>query len=173
MTPKKSRVDRNLVKYDLAAGKHPGEIAKVWGVSRQYISSIRQELVREGVLQRGIAGRPRRKNITDDKKDLDLFEVKNMFEKILTMTLKVNKLEFDRDHYKAVYECVFDELCQYITEEEKQRITAMTAHDNWEQLTSLRYPEIKVIDLLNQLGRTGVLDKQLAVQNQFTKEKRK
>ena len=58
MTPKKRTVDKNMVKYDLAIGKHPGEIAKEWGVSRQYISSIRQELVKERSLQKGKPGRP-------------------------------------------------------------------------------------------------------------------
>lgn len=172
MTPKKLRVDKNMVKYDLAIGKHPGEIAKVWGVSRQYISSIRQELVKEGTLQRGKPGRPRRKHIIDDRKDLDLFEVKDICEKILSMALKMNKLEFDRAHYKTVYEYVFDLLCQYITEEEKQKVMAMTAHNNWEQSTAFRYPEgMKAIDLLSILEKTEVSDKQLVLQSNLPRRK--
>jgi len=160
MTPKKRRVDKNMVKYDLTIGKYPGEIAKVWGVTRQYISSIRQEMVKEGVLQRGKPGRPRRKRTIDDKKDIELFEIKEMCEKILSMALKIHKLEFDKEHYKTVYEYVFNELCQYITEEEKQKIIAMTAYDTWEQGPYGTNQEgMNVIDIFNLLEQTGMSNK--------------
>ena len=129
MTPKKRRVDKNMVKYDLATGKSPGEIARVWGVSRQYISSIRQELVKEGSLQRGRPGRPKRSHSFEYKKDLEITDIERFCEKIKSVMLKMKSLEIERDHYKLVYEFVFDKLCEYLNEEEKQYIMFMTAHN--------------------------------------------
>ena len=129
MTPKKRRVDRNAVKYSLSIGKYPGEIAKEWGVTRQYISSIRQDLVKKGILQRGKPGRPKRLQPTEEATDLELKEIERFFNRIKLMKIQMMQLEMDREHYKSVYEYVFNKLCEHISEEEKREVMAMTGHE--------------------------------------------
>ena len=48
---------------------------------------------------------------------------------ISTVIQKMESLEIERDHYKLVYEYVFAKLCEYISEEEKQYIMAMTGYN--------------------------------------------
>lgn len=126
MTPKKRTVDKNAVKYDLYIGKSPGEIAKLWGVSRQYVSSIRQELVKDGTLQRGKPGRPKKLTLSVDDRDLELSDIEHVFQKIQSMILKFKSLEEERTRYKIAYKYVLEILDKYVSEGEKQYIQAMT-----------------------------------------------
>jgi len=124
MTLKTRRVDKNMVKYDLAIGKHPGEIAKEWGVSRQYISSIRQELVKEGVLQRGKPGRPARTASNQRETALDLSDIKQMMNKIQAMMFKMKLLEEERNQYKKAYAYLIELLSKYLDEQSMQSVIA-------------------------------------------------
>ena len=107
MTPKTRRVDKNAVKYDLVMGKYPGEIARIWGVSRQYISSIRQELVKERSLQKGKPGRPVKSTLRKEGAKFDWSDMSDIMvalDKVQSMIIKMRLLEKERDQYKKAFE---------------------------------------------------------------------
>jgi DNA-binding IscR family transcriptional regulator len=126
MTPKVRKVDKNTVKYDLALGKYPGEIANVWGVSRQYISSIRQELVKEGVLKRGKPGRPKQTASSKDETELDFADIIRVINKTKLLMIEMKTLEEERNQYKKAYNYLLSILGNHLSEQEMNYVETIS-----------------------------------------------
>lgn len=141
------KVGRAEVKHDLAMGKSSGEIARQWGVSRQYISSIRQEMVKEGILKKGKPGRPKESQVKQETRgQRNTINSKDLTEALMSITKKADRAQrlesvnlalrgqIDRrnktiSQYRIAYEFLLDSLARYLEEDNLLHIRKITQPD--------------------------------------------
>ena len=119
------KINKEEVKKQLLKGISPEAISKYQGCSRQYISLIKGELIKEGKLSKGVAGRKAQKMGTKspDKLDTTIDDQVELTIRAFEALRKQPALEKERDDYRRGYENlkeVFDQQDKVVKKRKDQ-----------------------------------------------------